>query len=178
MSTVPASEHQLRPAPPSDLGPIIRTVIGTAGLTLSALCVITLGKLLLGLAPVTAAGRNLAIVLHVASAVPALPLGAYLLLASKGTPRHKLLGKVWIALMVTAAFSALFIRHLNDGNFSWIHILVPVTLLSAWQAVASARAGNIARHKVHLARLYLLALILPGVLAFIPTRLMGFWLFG
>jgi uncharacterized membrane protein len=115
---------------------------------------------------------------HLTAVLPAIPLGAWLLLSRKGTPTHKLMGKVWVALMVATAISALFIRSLNDGSFSWIHIFVPLTLHGAWLIVSSARKGDIAAHRKHTARLYLLALIIPGAFAFLPDRVMGILMLG
>ena len=80
--------------------------------------------------------------------------------------------------MVTTALAAIFIRHINDGQFSFIHLFVPLTLIGAWQTVASARRGQLRKHRNHLLGLYLGALIIPGTFAFAGNRLMGAWLFG
>ena len=106
----------------------------------------------------------------------AIPLGGWRLLKHKGSPRHRLLGKLWLAMMVVAATSALWIRHLNDGRFSAIHLLVPVGLVGSWRAVATARRGNIYAHRRVLLLMFVGGLLIPAVTAFVPGRLMWLWL--
>lgn len=73
-----------------------------------------------------------AIQIHVATVLPAALLGAHLLLRPKGTPRHRLLGKIWMALMVVTAASTFFIHELNMFfGFSPIHLLSIATLFGA-----------------------------------------------
>lgn len=80
--------------------------------------------------------------------------------------------------MVVTAISALFIRQINGGQFSPIHVFVPIALHGAWKAISTARRGDIAGHKRALIGFYLGALTIPGLFAFLPNRLMGTWLFG
>ncbi|KLE34806.1 hypothetical protein AAW00_06825 [Aurantiacibacter luteus] len=120
---------------------------------------------------------KLPVIVHVAAVLPAVPLGGYLLVARKGDARHRLLGKVWLVLMLVTATSAIFIK--TSGSFSWIHLFVPLTFHAAWQTIATARRGDIAGHKRHLVRTYLLALMIPGIAAIlVPDRLMNVMLFG
>ncbi len=169
-----------RPARPRgiDLHPALRGVIGVAGTAMTVAILMALVRAAMGVAADHSSARQIAVVIHVATVCPAVPLGLYLMLARKGGPRHKMLGRVWIALMVVTALSALFIRHINDGGFSFIHIFVPLTLIGAWQTVTSARRGDLRAHRRHLVQLYLGALIIPGAFSFIGSRLMGAWLFG
>lgn len=161
-----------------DISPAMRALIGAAGITMTVLCAYAIIRAVLGFAPSYGAAREWAIQLHIATVVPAVPLGAWVLLSRKGTALHKTLGKVWLVLMVVTALSTLFIRHVNGGDFSWIHIFVPLTLHGAWKTIATARAGQIAKHRGHLVGMYLGALLIPGAFSFLPTRLMGAWLFG
>lgn len=161
-----------------DLSPAMRAMVLVAGGGLSAMAAVALGRAALGLAPAAPAVREVAVALHLATVLPALPLGLYLLLARKGAPRHRLLGKVWVMLMLVAALSALGIRHLNHGQFSAIHLFVPLTVIGLWRAVASARSGRIATHRTTMIALYLGGLIGAGAFAFAPARIMGLWLFG
>lgn len=167
-----------KPARSFDLSPPMRALVLAAGGTMTALSLFAIGKVVLGVVPRYYVLKEVAILTHLATVIPALPLGLYLLLARKGTATHKALGKLWLALMVTTALAALFIRTLNHGQFSFIHLFVPLTLIIAWRAIASARAGNIRAHRRHIVGLYLGALIIPGIFAMMPTRLMGAWLFG
>ncbi|MDR6852248.1 putative membrane protein [Sphingomonas sp. BE123] len=161
-----------------DLPPLLRAVIGIAGTAMTIAILAALVRAAMGVAADHSSLREIAVVIHVATVCPAVPLGLYLMLARKGGPRHKMLGRIWIALMVVTAISALFIRHLNDGGFSFIHLFVPLTLVGAWQTVTSARRGDLRAHRKHLVQLYLGALIIPGAFSFIGSRLMGAWLFG
>jgi len=114
---------------------------------------------------------------HVSTVIPCVPLGLYLLIAPKGTRMHKQLGKLWVALMVITATSTLFIH--GGLHFSWIHIFVPFTYRASWLVVRKARAGDIAGHKKEIVSLFLGALMIPGIAAFlIPGRLMNVMLLG
>lgn len=161
-----------------DLSPTSRALVALSGGAMTLAIAIALARWALGMTIDHYSARQLAVIVHVATVIPAVPLGLYLMLTRKGGARHKLLGRIWIALMVTTALAALFIRHINDGQFSFIHLFVPLTLIGAWQTVASARRGEMRKHRNHLLSLYLGALIIPGIFAFSGNRLMGAWLFG
>ncbi len=136
---------------------------------------------LTGLAPSHPNAREFAIVLHVSTVLPAVPLGGYLLLAPKGTKWHKMLGKLWVALMVATALSAVFIKWGGGLNFhfSFIHIFVPMTLWASYKLIATARRGDMKGHKKEILGLYLGALMIPGLVSIaIPGRLMNVWMFG
>ncbi|MEP2236632.1 MAG: DUF2306 domain-containing protein [Alteripontixanthobacter sp.] len=163
-----------RPAQKRDfqLGPVARTAIGIAGFTMTFLSLFAVARGVLGLTPELPHLKNIAVIIHVASVLPAVPLGAYVLLARKGTPRHRLLGKIWLALMLVTATSAIFIQ--TSGGLSFIHIFVPITFHAAWKTIATARKGDIAGHKKHLVVTYMTALMIPGIVAFaLPGRLMN-----
>lgn len=122
---------------------------------------------------------SLAIQIHVASAVFALLLGATLLVGRKGTGPYRLLGRLWIGMMVITALSSFFIQSLRlYFGFSPIHILSVFTLIGSWQAVAAARAGRIAEHRRHVGNLYSFALLTAGAFTLLPGRLMHKLLFG
>jgi len=175
-ATAPISSR--RPASGGlDLPPALRGIIAVAGFAMTLAMGVALTRLGLGLAPPRATVREVAVLIHIATVVPAVPLGMYLMLRRKGDARHKMLGKFWVALMVVTAISAIFIRHINDGDFSFIHLFVPLTLIGAWRIVQTARRGQIARHRNNLIGMYLGALMIPGIFAFTGERLMGMWLF-
>lgn len=160
-----------------DISPVTRTIVSLVCFTMTFLCVVALGKAALGMVDNLHHYAKLPIIIHVATVLPAIPLGGYLLLASKGTPMHKTLGKVWLLLMLVTATSAIFIQ--STGGFSFIHIFVPITFHAAWKVVATARKGDIAGHKKHLVFTYLTALMIPGIFAFVlPGRLMNVMLLG
>jgi uncharacterized membrane protein len=101
-----------------------------------------------------------------------------LFLARKGGARHRLLGRIWMALMAVTAVAALFIRHLNEGQFSFIHIASVVTLVGIPLAINAARQRRIAAHRAHLLGMFIGALLVSGVLSFLPGRIMWQWLLG
>lgn len=161
-----------------ELSAFQRSLVMAVGAGFSVLSTMAAARAIGGWAPAHPAVHDLAVMTHLATVMPAVPLGAWLLLSRKGTPRHRQLGKVWLVLMVITAIASLFIRQLNAGSFSPIHLFVPLTLHGAWQAIATARRGDIAAHRKGLIGFYLGALTIPGIFAFIPGRLMGTWLLG
>jgi uncharacterized membrane protein len=166
------------PAKPGfDIGPVARTAVSLACFTMSFAVLVALGKAGLGMVEGLEHYARLPVMIHVAAVLPTIPLGGWLLLARKGTPLHKRLGKVWLVLMLITATSAIFIQ--TSGGFSWIHLFVPMTFHAAWKVMATARRGDIQAHKRHLVFTYLTALMLPGLAAFlVPGRLMNVMLLG
>lgn len=82
------------------------------------------------------------VAVHVVLALAALAIGAAVLARRKGTPSHKLLGRLWVAAMVGVAVSSFRIFEIRRGaGPSWIHLLSAWTLLSlALAALAPGRA--------------------------------------
>ncbi|MCW5724477.1 MAG: DUF2306 domain-containing protein [Maricaulaceae bacterium] len=114
--------------------------------------------------------------LHAFAAMAALGLGVVQIAAPKGTIPHRTLGYVWVALMLIVAITAIFIR--NGGQFSWIHLFVPLTLYGTWELVMHARRGNAARHRGAVMGMVLFALMVPGLFSFMPGRIMHQVAFG
>ncbi|NLR96679.1 DUF2306 domain-containing protein [Rhizobium sp. P38BS-XIX] len=112
--------------------------------------------------------------IHVAAVVPAALLGAYLLLMPKGTPLHRLLGKIWLILMVVTALSSFFIHQINlFYGFSPIHLLSVFVLFGCWGAIANARKHDIAAHKRIVRSLYFGGIVGAGVFTLLPGRIMN-----
>lgn len=164
--------------PGFDLSPAIRTALIVSGTAIGAASAYALARAALGLAPTPPAAREVAVIVHLATVLPSLPLGLYLFLARKGGARHRLLGRIWMALMAVTAIAALFIRHLNDGQFSFIHIASVVTLAGIPLAINAARRGRIAAHRRHLVSMFIGAMLVSGLLSFLPGRIMWNWLFA
>ena len=76
---------------------------------------------------------------HLATIMTALMLTPYMLLRPRGTPIHRLLGKVWVTAMVATAAISLFVRYSNPGHFSFIHILSVFVLVMAPRVWLTAR---------------------------------------
>lgn len=120
----------------------------------------------------------LAVQIHIVTAIAALVFGIAMFVRTKGTRSHKMIGKLFLALMLVTATSALFIRYLNDGSFSWIHIFVPVTFIAAFETVFYIRKGNLKGHKRAVKGLFFGALLIPGALSFLPGRTMWMMFFA
>lgn len=120
----------------------------------------------------------LIIQIHAGAAIAALVLGAVQMLAPKGTIPHRTLGYIWAALMVTVAFTAIFIRQINPGGFSFIHIFVPLTFFGLYGVITHARAMRGDKHRNAVFGLFFGALLVPGLFAFMPGRLMYQMFFG
>jgi uncharacterized membrane protein len=161
-----------------DLPPATRAVmiVGTAAVL--SLTAYALGRLALGIAPGREGIRSLALAVHLATVIPAMPLGLYVFLSKKGDARHRLLGKVWLGLMTATALASLFIRESNDGQFSLIHLLSAMTLIAVPRAIWTAKTGNIEAHRRTVTSLFLGAIVIAGLFTFVPGRLMWVWAFG
>lgn len=85
--------------------------------------------------------------LHLAAAILSLLLGAGVLTRRKGTTSHKLMGRIWVGLMVFVAVSSFWILDIGRGSFSLIHLLSVWTLISLALAVWFIRRGNVRAHK-------------------------------
>ena len=114
--------------------------------------------------------------LHFGTLVMALAITPIMLLRAKGDRLHRVLGYIWITAMVVTAIDAMFIRDINDGGFSLIHLLVPLTLFVSWRIVASARAGDHAAHRRHVHGIVIGALLVAGFFTFMFNRLFAVWI--
>lgn len=119
-----------------------------------------------------------AIQIHIVVAMGALCLGALMFIRKKGTPSHKMIGRIFAILMFTTAASAIFIRQINDGSFSFIHIFVPVTFFALAETFWYIRKGNLKGHMRAVKGLFFGALLIPGALSFLPGRTMWMLFFA
>jgi uncharacterized membrane protein len=160
----------VRPARGLGWGNIL--VVGAA----TTLLTFTLMALSFGLSPGPTRGTaiSLALIIHVGTVLPALPLGAYILLRRKGGRLHRLLGRVWAGLMVTTAISSFW---LGDEGLSFIHLFSMMTLISVPLAIFWIRRGDVQRHQRTMTYVYI-GLVVAGLFAFTPGRLFATWLFG
>lgn len=123
-------------------------------------------------------GVGLAIQIHMVAALTALCLGIVMFSRQKGTPSHKMIGRIFAILMFLTAFSAIFIRHLNNGKFSWIHIFVIVTFVALFETFYYIRKGDVKRHKQAVTGLFFGALLIPGFFSLMPGRTMWMLFFA
>lgn len=117
--------------------------------------------------------------LHAIAAMIAIILGGFQLIMKKGGILHRILGRVWLGLMLIVAFSSFFIHKIELwGAYSPIHLLSLWTIFSVGLAVYYVRVGNIRRHKQVMIAFYWLALILTGFFTLLPGRVMHQVLFS
>lgn len=116
----------------------------------------------------------IAIQIHVLAVTPAALLGAYILFKQKGTRWHRLLGKIWLGLMVLTASSSFFIHRIDMFHgFSPIHFLSVYVLVGSWRAIVAARRHDIRTHKRIVTGLYLGGIIGAGLFTLLPGRIMN-----
>lgn len=119
-----------------------------------------------------------AVLVHLGAALPALALGALNLMRRKGTPSHRLLGWIWVALLATAAVSSFWIFGLRNGaGPSLVHLLSVWTLVALACAIYFVRRGNVRAHKAFMLGSFL-GLAGAGLGALAPGRLLAQWLFA
>lgn len=116
--------------------------------------------------------------IHLTAALTALAIGIVLMARVKGTALHKLLGWTWVLAMGTTAVSSLFIRELNPGHFSFIHLLSGWTIVGLPGAVYAIKRGKVAAHRRAMTGMFVGGLLIAGLFTFIPGRLMWSVFFG
>ena len=113
---------------------------------------------------------------HLATIVPAALIGGYLLLRQKGTPAHRLLGKIYMVLMMITAFITLFISSEVGptlfSHFGLIHLLSLLVIYSVPKAYFAARKHDIKNHKFTMLSLYFGAVLIAGAFTLTPGRLL------
>jgi len=124
------------------------------------------------------------IYIHAFFALSAIPVGLYIFLTKKGTKKHRLIGRIWVSLMLFIAFTALSItspmtgKLFNPGGFSWIHLLIPFTIGNLIYSIYSIRIfkkTKLEKHKnAHIRSMvgtYIGALLVAGAFTLAPGRI-------
>lgn len=124
------------------------------------------------------AEQSLAIKIHLAGVAFAIIVTLIQFLGPKGTIPHRLLGWLWVIFMGVAAGSSFFIRQINNGQLSFIHILSVATLINLPLVIYYARKGNIKAHQSVVTGLAIGGLLVAGLFTFLPGRLMWQLFFG
>jgi len=119
--------------------------------------------------------------LHLATVLPAVIIGTYLLLAAKGTTVHRGLGRIYMPLMLTTGIVTLFMPARVGpsvvGHFGLIHVFSLFTLYSVPTAYRAIRTGNVGRHRRAMIGLYVGGILVAGSFAFMPGRMLHELLF-
>jgi uncharacterized membrane protein len=131
----------------------------------------------MSLSPLWQAGPVIAA--HALLALAAFVLGLAQLALAKGGRAHRWRGRAWVGVMAVVALSALFINERGRfGPFSWIHLLVPVTLYGLVSGIRDIRRGDVRGHAVGMAVVFVSALAIAGGFTFAPGRRMHEVVFG
>ncbi len=122
---------------------------------------------------------------HATLALLAVPLGFYIFLTKKGTKQHKMLGRIWVIFLIIVSLTAILIQTINPGQYSWIHLLIPFTLVSLiysiWN-IKKYKKTKIERYKYShmysMIGIYVGALLIAGAFTLMPGRFFHHILFG
>jgi uncharacterized membrane protein len=115
---------------------------------------------------------------HIATILLAIVLTPVMLLRRRGDRLHRRLGWVWAGSMALTAMLTFWIRGLNQGSLSLIHILSAWTLVQVPLIVWSARTHDHRKHRNSVRGMVTGALLIAGIFTFPFDRLLGRWLFG
>jgi uncharacterized membrane protein len=123
--------------------------------------------------------------IHLASMIVIMVLTVPMLLGAKGTPRHRVLGRIWAGLMFSNALLTLCFnagtRQLGGvfvGDFSPIHAISLFVAISVPQAVLKARRHDRAGHEGNIRGLVIGSLLVAGLFTLPFGRTLGEWLVG
>ena len=128
----------------------------------------------MNLAPIFAAPPL--IQLHLATVMIAVVLCFPIFLMRKGTPAHRLMGRIWVVSMLTTACVSLGIR--TTGGLSFIHIFSLITLVSAPYAVWAIRRGRVDAHRSAMISLTFGGIGIAGAFALGQGRLLHAVIWG
>lgn len=115
-----------------------------------------------------------AIQIHVVTAIVATISGLVILPSTKGTARHRVLGRVFVLAMATTALTSFFIHEIRSfGSFSLIHLVSIFVLFNLVQAIRAIRRGQVRAHRQAMISTYLGGIVVAGGFAFLPGRMMA-----
>ena len=114
--------------------------------------------------------------LHLATILPAFVLGTLSFILKKGTVTHKIIGLIYMILLILTAFITLFMPsfigpHLFN-HFGWIHLFSFLTIYTVPTAYTAIKKGDVRRHKIKMIGLYVGAILIAGAFTFVPGRYM------
>ncbi len=114
--------------------------------------------------------------IHLLFAIFAFLIGGFQLLAKKGTTSHKILGRLWVMMMLIICVTSFWIKEIMPNGifagYSPIHLLSIFVIFQIISGVYFARVGNIIRHKRCMTYTYLGGLLIAGAFTFYPGRLL------
>ena len=116
---------------------------------------------------------------HAFAAMGAFLLGNIQLMAPKGTLPHRMVGWIWVTLMLIVAVTAFFIHEIRLwGQWSPIHLIALFTLIMLPVGVLRARRHEVTSHRRTMLGLFIGGLVIAGFFTFFPGRIMYHVVFG
>jgi uncharacterized membrane protein len=116
---------------------------------------------------------------HAFAAMAAFVLGAIQIAAPKGALPHRMLGWVWVALMLVISGSSFLIHGIRLwGSWSPIHLLSVFAPVMLVVGVLAARRHRVRAHGITMISIFAGALVLAGLFTLVPGRLLYTVLFG
>lgn len=119
---------------------------------------------------------------HLAAALLALVFGAAIFANVKGTSLHRIMGWAYVTFISITALTAVFIRRgegiANIAGFTPVHLFVVLTAATLPLALIRIRKGDVKGHAQAMIGLYVGAIIIAGLLAFLPGRILNRVFFG
>ena len=115
---------------------------------------------------------------HILTILVALALTPVMMLRRRGDRPHRALGWIWASALFLTALISFWVRGINPGGFSWIHVLSLLTVGQVPLIVLYARRHDWKRHRSAVRGMVTGALLVAGFFTFPFGRLMGSWLFG
>lgn len=147
---------------------VIATTLGTIALTLGAMA---LALAFAGPSRGSDSQPHWAVVIHLATVIPAFFIGIVVMTMKKGTAAHRLLGRFWGMLMMITAIDSFWLQGLF-GGIGPIHIFSVMTLISIPRGIIAIRKGNVKVHERAMTGPFI-GLCVAGAFSFIPGRIMG-----
>lgn len=114
---------------------------------------------------------------HLALVVAALLLTPVMLTGRKGSDRHRVLGYVWVTLLLAIAVEGFFIP-LHGRAWSPIWLISAFVLVQAPRLVMQARRHDIVAHRRTVRGMVIGAFLVAGLFTLPFGRMLGNWLFN
>lgn len=106
------------------------------------------------------------VMVHLLVILPSAFIGGWLLLARKGTAKHKTIGKVYMVLMGFTGIWTLFIPAATGpvflNHFGFLHTLSILTLVTVPRAWLAIRHGDVTGHRMAMLLLYFGGILVAG----------------
>lgn len=109
------------------------------------------------------------IISHILLAVFAVFFGLKNIISKKGDKTHKVIGWIWVLLMLYVSISSFWIKELNDGTYSWIHLLSVWVIVSLALAIYFIKKGKLILHKIFMIGNFI-GLSVAGLFTLFPGR--------